>query len=219
VGPKARTNYMNDVLQADDYFRQTLELVRDDFENDRTIVLATADHGEEIRDHGVFGHASATFWNEKIVVPFALGLPDRSAIGRHVRTPALTSHVDVWPTIFDHLGVLDQLPGFTDGRSLLRAEPDTTQAIVTGRFFPYADRPSVLVDSATKYWFRVDDLGANGRLCVVVTRVTDLDDQPLDIDPTTVDVRMVPAFERLQATFWRFIRPLGGTRSSERRIC
>ncbi|MGH7637388.1 MAG: sulfatase-like hydrolase/transferase, partial [Gemmatimonadaceae bacterium] len=68
VGPKARTNYMNDVLQADDYFRQTLELVRDDFENGRTILMATSDHGEEIRDHGVFGHASATFWNEKIVV-------------------------------------------------------------------------------------------------------------------------------------------------------
>jgi hypothetical protein len=219
VGPKARTNYMNDVLQSDDYFRQTLELVRDDFENDRTILLATSDHGEEIRDHGVFGHASATFWNEKIVVPFALGLPDSVPLPRGVRAPKLTSHVDVWPTIFDHLGIAGHLPRFADGRSLLRPESDSTQAVVTGRFFPYADRPSVLVDSATKYWFRVEELGANDRLCVVVTRVTDLEDEPLDIDPGTVDARMVPAFERLQRSFWRFVRPVSNGRSSERRIC
>ena len=219
VGPKARTNYMNDVLQADDYFRQTLELVRDDFENDRTIVLATADHGEEIRDHGMFGHASATFWNEKIVVPFALGLPATVPVRRDARTPALTSHVDVWPTIFDHLGIASDLPRYADGRSLLQARTGPSQAVVTGRFFPYADRPNVLVDSATKYWFRVEELGANGRLCVVVTRVTDLEDRPLDVDPATIDARMVPAFERLQASFWRFLRPASSDRSSERRIC
>ena len=219
VGPKARTNYMNDVLQTDDYFRQTLELVREDFTNGRTIVLATADHGEEIRDHGVFGHASATFWNEKIVVPFALGLADTVSLKRGIRTPGLTSHVDVWPTIFDHLGIAGHLPRFTDGRSLLQAAPDTMQAIVTGRFFPYADRPSVLVDGATKYWFRVEELGANGRLCVVVTRVTDLGDRPLDVDPIAVDARMVPAFERLQGSFWRFLQPVPDGRPSERRIC
>ena len=219
VGPKARTNYMNDVLQADDYFRQTLELVGEDFENDRTVVLATADHGEEIRDHGVFGHASATFWNEKIVVPFLLGLPDSRPVPRHVRTPALTSHVDVWPTIFEYLGIGADLPRFADGRSLLQVPTEPSQTLVTGRFFPYADRPNVLVDSATKYWFRVEELGATGRLCVIVTRVTDLEDQPLDVDPATIDARMVPAFERLQGSFWRFIRPASSDQSSERRIC
>ena len=220
VGPKARTNYMNDVLQADDYFRQTLELVRDDVENGRTILMATSDHGEEIRDHGVFGHASATFWNEKVVVPFALGLPRRS-LQAPLRRPTLTSHVDVWPTIFDYLGVLAQMPAFSSGRSLLRdSDSDPApQAIVTGRFFPYADRPSVLVDGSAKYWFRVEELGANGRLCIVVTKVTDLQDAPLDVDPAAVDARMVPAFERLQSSFWRFIRPTARERGSERRIC
>src|SRR5205823_6663595 len=91
VGSSARTNYMNDVLQADDYFRQAYDLVQDDFNSGRTVVLTTSDHGEEIRDHGVFGHASATFWNEKIVVPFALGLPGASLAG--LRHPDLTAHV------------------------------------------------------------------------------------------------------------------------------
>lgn len=219
VGPKARTNYMNDVLQADDFFGQTWNLVRDDFEAGRTLLMATSDHGEEIRDHGVFGHASATFWNEKIVVPFVLGMP-KATLSPAQRSAELTSHADVWPTIFDYLGLTPAVEPeqYSDGRSLLRPAASPPQVVVTGRFFPYADRPSVLVDGATKYWFRVDGLGANGRLCIVVIRATDLSDRALSIDPARIDARMVPAFERLQATFWHFIRPIPSERG-ERRIC
>ena len=221
VGPKARTNYMNDVLQVDDYFRQVFEIVRGDYERGRTIVLATSDHGEEIRDHGVFGHASATFWNEKIVVPMLLALPEARLTGQQ-RAPALTSHADVWPTILDHL-VSDSVgvPAFSDGQSLLRAPSSPPQALVTGRFFPHADRPSVLVDAGHKYWFRVDGLGANGRLCVVVTRVTDLDDNA--VGEGASNAAMIAAFERLQANFWRFIQSTGPSAppgaGKERRIC
>jgi membrane-anchored protein YejM (alkaline phosphatase superfamily) len=222
VGPKSRTDYMNDVLQADDYFRQTLELVQDDYAAGRTVLLATSDHGEEIRDHGVFGHASATFWNEKVVVPFVLGLPG-AAMGSALSHPTLTSHVDVWPTLMQYLGATPSIPPatYSDGRSLLQPPPSSLQAVVTGRFFPHADRPSVLVDSATKYWFRVSGLGAGTppRLCVVVTRVTDLDDNELPPDATRVDARMIPAFEQLQSRFWRFVEPVGQRPSSERPIC
>jgi hypothetical protein len=220
VGPKARTNYMNDVLQADDYFRQTFDLVRGEYQQGRAIVVATSDHGEEIRDHGVFGHASATFWNEKIVVPLLLGLPNQP-IAPAQRMPTLTTHADIWPTIFDYLGVSPAVPAsrYSDGRSLLRLPVSDPQAVVTGRFFPHADRPSVLVDSATKYWFRVNGLGAGDRLCVVVTRVTDLNDRELSIAPSSLDARMIPAFERLQSGFWRFVEPVERSDRRERRIC
>ena len=221
VGPKARTNYMNDVLQVDDYFRQVLDIVRSDYDSGRTILLATSDHGEEIRDHGVFGHASATFWNEKIVVPMVLGLPGRP-LDAQQRAPSLTSHADIWPTILDHI-VSDSsvLPTFSDGQSLLRAPVEPRQALVTGRFFPHADRPSVLVDGTRKYWFRVDGLGANGRLCIVVTRVTDIDDNA--VEETASNTAMIAAFERLQTSFWRYIQSTGvgaaGETATERRIC
>jgi sulfatase-like protein len=217
VGPRARSNYMNDVLQADDYFRQTLALVTPDFDAGRTIVGATSDHGEEIRDHGVFGHAPATFWNEKIVVPFFLGLPG-GTLSDAQRRPRLTSHTDLWPTLFDYLNVVppEDAPRYSDGRSMLAApEPDRGLA-VTGRFFPYAERPSVLVDSSAKYWFRVSDLGASNRLCVVVTRVTDLEDRTVPVDPGHMDGGMRRAFEAYQSTFWRFIEP-ASTRPRTRR--
>jgi hypothetical protein len=211
IGPSSRTNYMNDVLQADDYFRQTLDLVRDDFAAGRTLLLATSDHGEEIRDHGVFGHASATFWNEKIQVPFMLGLPGAS-VRTSDRRPDLSSHVDVWPTLFDYLGATPRVEpaSYSDGHSLLRrSKSATATSYVAGRFFPYADRPSVLVDANKKYWFRVAGIDSSGQLCTVITRITDLDDRALPIDPKSIDTRTIPAFSRLQLNFWRFIQPAG----------
>ena len=204
VGPSARPNYMNDVLQADDYFRQVFDLVREDYERGQTALLATSDHGEEIRDHGVFGHASATFWNEKIVVPFALGLP---GAGR-AKTQTLTSHVDVWPTLFDYLAVTPRPApsSYSDGRSLLDGAAGDSTAYVAGRFFPFAERPSVLVDGARKYWFHVPGVDSSGALCIDVSRVTDLNDRGLTTGES-VDPRVIPAFAHLQATFWRFVRP------------
>jgi hypothetical protein len=209
IGPSARTNYMNDVLQADDFFRQTFDLARDDYEHGRTVFLATSDHGEEIRDHGVFGHASATFWNEKIVVPFMLGLPGAS-LSKESRRPTLTSHVDVWPTLFDYLGVSPRRESstYSDGQSLLPAARIARAAYVAGRFFPYADRPSVLVDGSRKYWFRVSGIRKDNRLCTVVTRVTDLEDHALPIDPARLDPDTIPAFNQLQSNFWRFLVPV-----------
>ena len=210
VGPKARTNYMNDVLQADDYLSQTFELVRDDFDAGRTVFLVTSDHGEEIREHGVFGHASPTFWNEKIQVPFALGLPGASLTAA-ARRPAASAHVDVWPTLFDYLGAQPRLEAeqYSDGRSLLAADAITAPAFVAGRFFPDVDRPSALVDGERKYWFRVSGVDPGGQLCVELTRVTDLADVPVPEEPESLDLSRIPAFDRLQQSFWRFLESSG----------
>jgi hypothetical protein len=209
VGPKSRSNYMNDVIQADEFFRQTLDLVRADVDAGRTAVLVTSDHGEEIRDHGVFGHASATFWNEKVLVPMMLGLPgDR--LPPALKHPSMTSHADVWPTLLDYLGATpaSDPSTYSDGRSLLRpARP--TPALVTGRFFPFADRPSLIVDESRKYWFRAERTDASGALCLEIVRVTDLEDHPLRVDASRMNPATVPAFQSLQQSFWRFLRYAG----------
>ena len=217
IGPSARTNYMNDILQADDYFRQTFDLVRDDYDDGHAVVLATSDHGEEIRDHGVFGHASATFWNEKIVVPFILGLPGASLTPAS-RSPAMTSHVDVWPTLFEYLGTTPRVSfsSYSDGKSLLSGEAANAahREYVAGRFFPYADRPSVLVDGSIKYWFRVSGITQDKRVCNVITRITDLQDHALPIDLARVDPDTIPAFGGFQSTFWRFLEPAAAATES-----
>jgi arylsulfatase A-like enzyme len=60
------------------------------------LVVFTSDHGEELRDHGQFGHGF-TLFEEVIQVPLLVKLPGNAHAGRVVSTPA--SLLDVLPTV------------------------------------------------------------------------------------------------------------------------
>jgi len=79
---------------------------------ERCIVIVTADHGEEFREHGGMMHG-LTLYNESIRVPLILKAPGYSqrVVAENV------SLVDVAPTLFDVLGQPPE-PRF-EGRSLL----------------------------------------------------------------------------------------------------
>lgn len=78
-----------------------------------TLVIVTADHGEEFRDHGGSGHRNALY-EELLRVPLVAWQPGRLE-PRHVATPVST--IDLMPTLREVAG---QPPGAGDqGRSLL----------------------------------------------------------------------------------------------------
>jgi arylsulfatase A-like enzyme len=80
---------------------------------DRTIVVVTADHGEEFKDHGGFEHGM-TVYRELTHVPLILRLSGDAPAGR--RVPALVRQIDILPTLLDYTGV--PVPDGVDGRSL-----------------------------------------------------------------------------------------------------
>jgi arylsulfatase A-like enzyme len=67
----------------------------------RTVVLITADHGDELFDHGGFEHTK-TFYEEMVRVPFLLRVP-REGNGRVVAQQV--GLIDVFPTVLDLMGV------------------------------------------------------------------------------------------------------------------
>lgn len=86
---------------------------------DRSLVVLTADHGEEFQDHRSMGHAF-TFYDEVLRVP--LVVRDRSRLEAARRSGAPVSLLDVLPTILDAAGV--EAPPAARGRSLYDdAEP------------------------------------------------------------------------------------------------
>lgn len=88
---------------------------------ENTAVIVTSDHGEELFDHGDWGHGK-TLFGEVVGVPLAVSLPagmDAPAAGSLGRRPARL--VDLAPTVLEILGV-EPPPGGTGdmaGRSLL----------------------------------------------------------------------------------------------------
>jgi len=72
--------------------------------DDRTLVIITSDHGEEIFDHGQFGHRNNNaLWQELINVPLVILMPGRAHAGEVVDAPV--SLVDLLPTILDVAGI------------------------------------------------------------------------------------------------------------------
>ena len=82
---------------------------------DETLLIVTADHGEELFDHGDVGHGGGRVWEELIRVPMVMRWPGVSA-GRRVATPA--SSIDVGPTVLEALGLPTVEYGSPSARSL-----------------------------------------------------------------------------------------------------
>jgi arylsulfatase A-like enzyme len=194
----------NSVLEMDERFGRVADALGDDLRGGRAILIATADHGTDLWEHGSFGHGRSSFWNAKFRIPFVLTLGGDS-IPDARRTPALASQLDLWPTLFDALAATPRPDPrhYSDGVSLLnadRAAMEERPLLLAGRFYPWADRPSALVSGERKYWFttRRSDTEA---LVFDVIRTTDLDDRPALPDRTAS-----AAFDTLRAGYWKFVR-------------
>jgi choline-sulfatase len=111
--------YDGKVRRTDDEIARILETLERFGLAGSTLVIVTADHGEELLDHGFIGHASTslagTLFDELIHVPLVMSYPGVLPRGRTIGT--LVEGVDVLPTVLDLLGVAP--PTVAQGRSLL----------------------------------------------------------------------------------------------------
>lgn len=94
--------------------------------NKSTVVVFTADHGEEFADHGGWEHGS-TLYAEMLDVPLAIRGP---GLARDTRQ--LGRHVDLMPTL---LALADVAPAGTEGVDLLAKQPNVNlaQSVLRGR--------------------------------------------------------------------------------------
>jgi arylsulfatase A-like enzyme len=97
--------------------RRILDLLRtiDDLGiTDRTLVVLTADHGEELLDHnGYYGH-SASIYDSVLRAPLVVRLPDAVPAGRW--RSEIVEALDLAPTILEFAGV--RVPAEFEGVSL-----------------------------------------------------------------------------------------------------
>lgn len=84
-----------------------------------TLVVVSADHGEELLDHGLIGHVStfkeARLYDEIIRIPLIFWLPGDLPAGRRIEAPVQC--IDIMPTLLDLAGA--PVPEGAQGRSLL----------------------------------------------------------------------------------------------------
>lgn len=97
---------------------------------DRTLIVVTADHGEEFYEHQNWRHGNQLY-NEVVHVPLLFHLPERLQPARRTDVSML---VDVFPTLVDLVG--SPAPGATsDGRPLFAADATTTPTAYAEHFW------------------------------------------------------------------------------------
>ncbi|MCA9581382.1 MAG: sulfatase-like hydrolase/transferase [Myxococcales bacterium] len=137
--------YRNAALYVDTLIASVLDTLEELGRLDSSIVIVTGDHGEEFWEMGRFGH---TFGLNRYQtqVPALVHFPKAIAPGHSV-----SSHADLFPIIFDAIGLSPSASSFTGGQSLLRPPPAERLVLASrGHLGATVSRDHVLVTPRPK---------------------------------------------------------------------
>ena len=167
-----RLRYREEVEYLDRQIGVLLSALREASRPEETLIIFTADHGEELFEHGPPGHVPYLY-DTVVRVPLFVSWLGRLASGLVLED--VVSHVDLLPTVLDLLGVPD--PVARSGRSLrpLLAQP---------RDASFADEP-VLAET-----FRPE---APVDLKALIARRWKLISNPAEDEPSLYDLARDPA--------------------------
>jgi len=115
--------YAGELRWTDDHLARFFWLLEERGLWDDTLIILTADHGEEFFDHGEKGHKH-NLYTETVHVPLIIKFPGQREGRRDAR---LVSLVDLAPTILEVCGAPPIEP--MHGRSLLDAPPSAPRSI------------------------------------------------------------------------------------------
>jgi arylsulfatase A-like enzyme len=142
-----RAAYAAAVRSVDEQIGRVAELLDESGLAARTLLVVTADHGEELWDHGAVEHGH-TLYDELIRVPLVVRCPGCAARGASVDVPVATAALA--PSVLELLGVDPgtgaDTPGLRAARGfapLLRGEPWLAQPIVSENLLFAEDRVAI----------------------------------------------------------------------------
>ena len=184
-GKRPIDKYDGEIAFVDQQVGVILKALRDAGRADDTVVVITADHGEEFGEHGGEFHGR-TVYNEVMHVP--LLVHDPGAPAQVVTTPV--SVVDIAPTVLGLAGL--PAPAGMNGRSLaatvVSGAPAPTDRVVLGELLPdyriTGDQVTGFVDGWHLVWDRTADT-----LQLFSLERDPLDQAPIEHGPVFDDLR------------------------------
>lgn len=137
--------YDNSIHWTDRLLKRLVDSLDEAGVLEQTVIVIGSDHGEAFGEHGSEGHAKSLY-EEVLHVPWIISLPFALDEGIVVETP--TANVDIWPTLFELLGI-EGVEGL-DGRSRM---PEIRRAAGFGPAGDAAEVPA-LISHLDRNWGR-----------------------------------------------------------------
>lgn len=140
--------YDGEVRYADALISRILRALTEMGAEDNTLVIFTADHGEELYDHNrYFDHRESVYQNV-LRTPLIVRMPGRIAGGAEIET--VVESIDLAPTILEMLGM--PIPKAFEGRPL-RFDPDASVDARGPAFSEWEDRILTVRDGHSHFIF------------------------------------------------------------------
>jgi lipoteichoic acid synthase len=157
-----------------------------------TLLIVTADHGEAFGQHGSYAHGH-TLFDEDVHVPLIFLCPRLAHLGPH--RAAVGSHIDLWPTVADVLG-LQPHPQW-QGRSLFDPIPENERRAYFSRSGGYGAGLAVR-EGRFKYIYDYDDN---------LDLLFDLEDDPGELNNLAASEPDYCIRQRRRLTDWTLFQP------------
>lgn len=152
-------NYRTSLIFLDNLIGSFIDKAKKSNRYANSVIITMGDHGEEFGEHGNLFHANSMN-TQQLDPSIALKLPAGATPLKQPRRMA--SIIDIFPTLFDHLGVWDNVRSIMSGQSLLREEePAPVLAINSSWIFSQNFR---IYDRGIAADFEADDLGGYDQL-------------------------------------------------------
>ncbi|MFA5120584.1 alkaline phosphatase family protein [Zavarzinia sp.] len=111
-----KATYYGLMREVDDQLARIVAWLKEKGQYERTLIVFTSDHGEQMGDHWLLGKSG--YFDQSFHIPLIIRDPRRNADGTRGRVVEhFTESVDVTPTILDWLGL--DVPVQCDGTSLM----------------------------------------------------------------------------------------------------
>lgn len=168
--------YRNSAGYVDSLVARVYRVLAPRIASGEAALVVTGDHGEEFWEHGLNGHAAVRFHDERTRVPLVACFSGAARM-----KPTLSTHADVFPTLFDWMGAAGWDSTRVTGRSLLDSRRDDVVSL-SGAGFPTQAGAFAIVTPTHKFWLHLDgpDLGA-----MVLDRATDSADVEVPMSAAT----------------------------------
>jgi arylsulfatase A-like enzyme len=136
--------YLNEVKFADEQIGRLIKGLKNMDLYDKTIIILTSDHGEQLFEHGKFGH-SLSLYNEEIKIPLIIkGVHNKKSM----RISDPVSIIDIPPTILDMVAI--DSPASFEGTSL---KPFFTETNTQKNRQPFSMAMKDRLHQNSKYFF------------------------------------------------------------------
>jgi glucan phosphoethanolaminetransferase (alkaline phosphatase superfamily) len=123
-----KNRYRNSLYFVDSLMGQFFDALEKSERGKEAVVVVTADHAEEFYEHGHLFHASSlTHQQTHVPLYYKFGKNESSK-----PLCSMTSHMDIFPTIFHYIIGEDLMTGVLQGQSIFKA--DRWPYVVSGRF-------------------------------------------------------------------------------------